>query len=120
MTTDNLLSDCEATIPVWAPGTWGEVCEYIPLCDIRIVMAPLAGNEKTERNLIDVVYSVKTELPSGDTIEEPRTGESNIVKLIKALGWYPRRVEVGYVDDPLPDWLRPAPDAVAARRRRIG
>ena len=70
MTTETFLSDCEATIPVWAPGTWGEVCEYIPLCDLRIVLAPTAGNKRTERDLIDVVYSAVTELPCGRKIEE--------------------------------------------------
>jgi hypothetical protein len=115
MTTAISLSNSEATIPVWAPGTWGEVCEYIPLCDIRIVMAPLAGDERTERNLIDVVYAVKTELPSGHTIEELRTGESNIGKLLKALGWYPRRIEVGYVDAALP-FAAPEPEAKMRRR----
>ena len=89
MTTAISLSNSEATIPVWAPGTWGEVCTHIPVRDIR------TANHSTGA-LIDVVYVVTTKLHSGHTVEEVRTGESNINKLVKALGWYPRKIEAGW------------------------
>ena len=57
-------------------------CAYVPLEDIQIVRPSGDG-------LIDVVYTYSHDLPSGITVREIKSGETDINQLLIALGWQP-------------------------------
>ena len=52
----------------------------VPLADIEIVRPSSDG-------LVDVVYTVERDLPSGITVREIKSGESTIDHVLIALGW---------------------------------
>ena len=116
MTTVIFLSGFDATIPVWAPGTWGEVSSIFLLRHShRHGLWP--GNEKTERNLIDVVYAVKTESRLATRLKSLALARA-ICQAGEGPGWYPRRIEAAGVDAVI-DW-HDQRRAGETRRRRIG
>ncbi len=70
-----------ATVLVRPSGsTWTET-EDVPLADIQIVRLA------SEDGSLDIVYMVRRRLPSGITVNEIKSGETDIDQLLIALGW---------------------------------
>ena len=70
-----------ATVLVRPSGsTWTET-EDVPLADIQIVRLA------SEDGSLDIVYTVRRRLPSGITVNEIKSGETDIDQLLIALGW---------------------------------
>ncbi len=70
-----------ATVLLHPSGSkdWTET-EYVPLADIQIV-------RHSEDFLLDIVYTTRRRLPSGITVNEIKSGETDIDQLLIALGW---------------------------------
>jgi len=66
------------TIPVRPYGS--DSFGNVPLADIEIVRPSSDG-------LVDVIYTVERDLPSGITVREIKSGESTIDQVLIALGW---------------------------------
>ena len=66
------------TIPVRPYGS--DIFGNVPLADIEIVRPSSDG-------LVDVIYTVERDLPSGITVRETKSGETTIDQLLIALGW---------------------------------
>ncbi len=69
-----------ATVLVRPSGsTWTET-ESVPLADVQIV-------RPSEDGSLDIVYMVRRRLPSGITVNEIKSGETDMDQLLIALGW---------------------------------
>lgn len=68
------------TIPVRPYGS--DSFGNVPLADIEIVRPSSDG-------LVDVIYTVERDLPSGITFRETKSGETDINQVFIALGWQP-------------------------------
>ena len=69
-----------ATVLVRPSGsTWTET-EDVPLADVQIV-------RPSEDGSLDIVYMVRRRLPSGITVNEIKSGETDMDQLLIALGW---------------------------------
>jgi hypothetical protein len=69
----------DETIPVYSHR--GNDFAYVRLSDIRVV-------RRSTDDLIDVIYSARSLLPSGIEAREIRSGYSTIDKIFLALGWH--------------------------------
>ena len=73
-----IISVALDTLPVSLNDS--EIWESVPLSDIEIVRPSNDG-------LVDVIYAVERDLPSGITVRETKSGESTIDQVMTALGW---------------------------------